>query len=281
MQNKALENTVYVLAAGAFGVFLRWLQLQLAFDENGLCGPSAFNVIVPVYLIVVAWALRRRIKQTLGTLTLPKDFSEALANPGRLYTGLRWLLGAVMALGGALMIRGSELEKQVVLLRVLGGLAILSGVCVPLYLGWANREIGSRRRALLCLFSFVPILLFGVWLVFDYVNNAINSVVWAFLIEVLTVSTLLVGFFRLAGFAYGQVQRRKTLFWLQFGTVVSIVALADGRSTGMQAVFLSAGLLLALADFILLKKLREKKREEEPPEPEKDPPPASIGFDRL
>ncbi len=286
MQNKALENTIYVLGAGAFGVFLRWLQLQLAFDENGLCGPSAFNVIVPLYLIVAAWALRRRIGQLLdGGLTLPKDFSEALGNPGRFYAFLRWALGALMALGGVLMIRGSEVEKQVFLLRLLGGLAILAGGCVPLYLGWANRELKPRRRGLLCLLALAPILLFAVWLVYDYVANAINSVVWAFLIEVLTVSTLMLAFFRLAGFAYEQVSLKRTLFWLQFGTVTSIVSLADGRSTGMQAVFLAAGLLLALADFILLRKLREKQKEEQkaeqPPEPEKIPHPASIGFDRL
>ena len=36
MQKKSLEITCYVAGAGAFGVFLRWLQDQLAFDENGL-----------------------------------------------------------------------------------------------------------------------------------------------------------------------------------------------------------------------------------------------------
>ena len=51
MHNKALENTVYVLAAGAFGVFVRWLQLQLAFDEKGLCGASIFHVIVPAFIL--------------------------------------------------------------------------------------------------------------------------------------------------------------------------------------------------------------------------------------
>ena len=33
MQKKSLEITCYVAGAGAFGVFLRWLQDQLAFDE--------------------------------------------------------------------------------------------------------------------------------------------------------------------------------------------------------------------------------------------------------
>ena len=33
---RALELTLYVIGAGAFGVFLRWLQDQTAFNELGL-----------------------------------------------------------------------------------------------------------------------------------------------------------------------------------------------------------------------------------------------------
>lgn len=283
MQNRALENTVFILAAGAFGVFLRWLQLQLAFDDNGLCGPSVFNVIVPLYLIVAAWLLRKRIHEMLRPLTLPKGYHEALENRGRLYLVLRWLAGTVMMLGGVLMIRGSEVERQVVLLRILGVLAILSGICVPLYLGLANRELKPRAERLLRLPALAPILLFSAWLVYDYVANAINSVVWAYLIEVAAVSTLLLAYFRLAGFAYRQFDRRRTLFWMQFGVVMSLVVVADERSTGMQAVFLGAGMLLAIADFILLRKLREKTVQEkaEPEEKKKEEPADDGGLERL
>ena len=41
---KSLELACYIGGAGAFGVFLRWLQLQLAFNELGLPDPSAFHV---------------------------------------------------------------------------------------------------------------------------------------------------------------------------------------------------------------------------------------------
>ena len=279
MQNRSLENTVYVLAAGAFGVFVRWLQLQLAFDDNGLCGPSVFNVIVPAFIIIVAWVIRRRIGQTLKELVLPEEYGEALENKGKFYAFLRWMLGAMMAAGGALVIRGSEVEKQVVMLRILGGLAILSGICFPIYLGWANRELKPRRRELLCLIALAPILLFALWLVYDYMTNAINSVVWGFLVEVLTVSALMLAFFRLAGFAYGQVQPKKTLFWIQFGVFMSLTVLADSRSMGMQIVFFAAGMMLTLADFILLKRLREKSEEERAAE--QKPTPFDGGIERL
>ena len=41
MRNKPLELTLYAAGAGAFGVFLRWLEDQLAFNELGLAEKSA------------------------------------------------------------------------------------------------------------------------------------------------------------------------------------------------------------------------------------------------
>lgn len=282
MQNRPLENTVYVLTAGAFGVFLRWLQLQLAFDDKGLCGPSIFNYIVPLFILVAAYVLRRRIRQMLsGELVLPTDYHEALANPGRFYAFLRWMAGLLMAAGGALVIRGSDLEKQKLLLRLIGGAAIAAGLSFPLFLGWANRKLKRFSRELLCLLCLLPILLFAVWLVYDYVDNAINSVIWAFLVEVLAVCVLMLAFFRLAGYAYGQADPKKTLFWLQFGVFMSMTALADSRSLGLQVIFFSAGLMLGLADFILLGKLREKTEESgEPKDPLYEPLP-NGGIEEL
>ena len=282
MHNKALEDSIYALAAGAFGVFLRWLQLQLAFDENGLCGQSVFNWIVPLFILAVAFVLRRRARDLLDSdYVLPDGFAESLANPGKAYAFFRWVPGALMMLGGALMIRSSEVARHVFMVRLLGALAILSGVCFPLLLTLANRELKDKRRWLLCLLSLPPILLFSAWLVFDYMENAINSVIWGYLIEVLAVSALLLGFYRLAGFAYGVVVRKKSLFWLQFGVVMSLIVLADERKTGMQAVFFAAGLMLLLADFIWLRKLHEKEPEKDAEEEAPAPAPASIGFEKL
>lgn len=283
MQNRSLENTVYVLTAGAFGVFLRWLQLQLAFDDQGLCGPNLFNVVVPLYIVIAAWVLRRRVRQLLGgSLILPADYCEALSFPGKFPTFLRWAIGLLMSAGGALVIRGSDVEKQKMLLRVIGVLAIAAGIGFPLYLGRANRKLKQKLRSLLCLLSLLPIALFGVWLVYDYISNAINSVVWAFLIEVLCVCTLMLSFFRLAGFIFGQVEAKKTLFWLQFGVFMSMVVLADSRSTGMQLIFASAGMMLALSDYILLKKLRDKTEEEaKEAKEDEDTPLPNGGMEKL
>ena len=51
MQKQALEKTCYVVGGGAFGVFIRWLQLQVAFNDEGLPDASAFNVLVPLAIL--------------------------------------------------------------------------------------------------------------------------------------------------------------------------------------------------------------------------------------
>ena len=62
MYKKPLEICCYVAGAGAFGVFFRWLQDQLAFDENGLNEKSFFNFLVPALVIAAVFLFRSFIK---------------------------------------------------------------------------------------------------------------------------------------------------------------------------------------------------------------------------
>ena len=43
---KSLELICYIAGAGAFGVFLRWMQLQLAFNELGLPEKSRVHAVL-------------------------------------------------------------------------------------------------------------------------------------------------------------------------------------------------------------------------------------------
>ena len=54
MQKKSLETSCYVCEAGAFGVFFRWLQDQMAFDEAGLADRSVVNYLVPLLVLAAA-----------------------------------------------------------------------------------------------------------------------------------------------------------------------------------------------------------------------------------
>ena len=109
MQKKPLEITCYVAGAGAFGVFFRWLQDQLAFDEAGLNEKSVFNLLVPVLVIAAALLFQRFLSDMKERrLCAPEDFCEALYNPGKLFAAARWAAGVVMIAGAGLLLISSE-----------------------------------------------------------------------------------------------------------------------------------------------------------------------------
>ena len=80
MYKKPLEISCYVAGAGAFGVFFRWLQDQLAFDENGLNEHSVFNLLVPAMVIASALVFRHFIRAMQD---------KRIAPPSRSCAGLR------------------------------------------------------------------------------------------------------------------------------------------------------------------------------------------------
>ena len=51
---KSLEIACYVGGAGAFGVFLRWMQHQMAFNELGLPEKSLFHPVLILFALAAA-----------------------------------------------------------------------------------------------------------------------------------------------------------------------------------------------------------------------------------
>ena len=130
MQKKSLEVSCYVCGAGAFGVFFRWLQDQMAFDDARLAERSVFNYLVPLLILAAALLFNRFIEQAKSEkLYIPRDYCQALRNEGKLYTLARWVCGLVMVLGGVLLISSCETDKDAKLMFILAGLAIASGLC--------------------------------------------------------------------------------------------------------------------------------------------------------
>ena len=70
--SKSLEVSCYVLGAGAFGVFFRWMQLQLAYNAEGLPDRSVWNFFIILLIAVAAgifWYFIRRNEK--AGLSLP------------------------------------------------------------------------------------------------------------------------------------------------------------------------------------------------------------------
>ena len=59
----ALETVCYVAGAGAFSVFIRWLQTMLAYNEEELVDASVFNILVPAIVLASALMFRSFIKK--------------------------------------------------------------------------------------------------------------------------------------------------------------------------------------------------------------------------
>jgi hypothetical protein len=287
MQKKSLEISCYVAGAGAFGVFFRWLQDQMAFDDSGLSERSVFNYLVPLFILAAALLFNRFIEQAKNEkLYIPTDYCQALRNEGKLYTFARWACGLIMVLGGLLLIAACEVDTNATMMYILAALAILSGLSFPLLLGGANDKYGKLRHPVLaCIATVFPILMYAEWLVLCYIQNALNSVVWSYLIEIVTAIVAMLAFFRVAGFAYTAAKTWQTLFAIMMGTMMCIMSLADDRYMGMHIIMLGAALQLLFYEWVLIKNMQEKKLkkkdsgEEEEPEPEPEISP--DGFERL
>ncbi len=258
MQKDALEKTCYVGGAGAFGVFIRWLQTQVAFNDEGLPDPSVFNVLLPLAILAAGAVFFFFVKRWRDRrYYLPSSFTKALHNDGLLYGALRWVVGALMCLGAIALFASSEADKNVGFYRVLSVLGLLSGASFPFILREANEE--EPRLKLVCALSAAPLLLFAVWLVTCYKVNSINGVVWAYGVEIVACCFLLLAFFRVAGFAYSSADAWHSLFFCMFAAFLAIVCLADARYMGMQLMLLSAAGMLMLYNWIMISNLKRKK----------------------
>lgn len=262
MYKKPLEITCYVAGAGAFGVFFRWLQDQLAFDELGLNEKSVFNFLVPVLFIAAALLFYHFVQAMRDRrIAVPEDFCRALYNPGKFFALLRWVAGFVMVAGALLLLVTTEADPHAEMIRVLCLLAALSGVAFPFVLGEANYDTFGHQGAVRFA-AMLPVAMFAFWLVLTYVQNQLNSVIWSYIVGMIAMMCAMMGFFRVGGYAFHAPNGYRALFSAMLGAAACITALADERYMGMQLILLAAAGMLLLYVWILvrnLEKLPQKK----------------------
>jgi len=272
MHKTSLEITSYVAGAGAFGVFFRWLQTQIAFDEKGLVGKSFCNVLVVLVILAAAFVFLRFVDRFKNRrFYLPEEFKDVFANSGKLFTVARWAIGALMFIGSMALLITCETDKNADFLRVLAALGALTGISFPFILSAPAKE--PFRNGLVCLYMFLPIATFAVWLLASYKANDINSVTWAYAVEIISICAAMIAFFRVAGFAFSSPSPWRSMFFAMFGAFMCIMCLADERNIGMQIMFLASAAMLLLYTWIIVSNL--KQRDPEVKIPTRD------GFDKL
>ena len=271
---KSLELACYIGGAGAFGVFLRWLQLQLAFNELGLPDPSAFHVLLIVYVIAAAlvflFFLNRYEKQRLS---VPDAFSAAFSHTGKLYVAARILSGLLVSAGGALLYMQTESDRNSADYRFIAVFAVLAGLAFILWMSCADRD-PLPNAWLLCVLSFIPMFFLAAWVVICYKVNTINSVAWSYVPELVSVAAAMFAFFRLGGYVFGRPRWKDCLFCCMFAAMLCLICLADERFLGMQIIFVGLAAELLLCCWVLVKNLQKG---EAPQKKEK----STGGFEAL
>ena len=273
---KSLELCCYVAGAGAFGVFLRWLQVQLAFNELGLPDRSTLHVVVVLFIAASAAVFYRFIRLfSRERMYLPDGFSEAFSNNGRLYQIIRIASGAVLCIGAVLLFMQTDTDKNSTDYRVIALLGLLSGVAFPFWLSSANRE-KQPNAWLLCVLAFAPMIWLAAWMVVCYKLNTINSVIWSFIIELGAVAVSMFAFFRLGGYVFRKPKWKHCLFFCMFSAMLCIMALADERYLGLQVMFLAIAIENLCCCWIMVRNLEQK--EAPPKAPRKE---TTGGFEEL
>ncbi len=272
LQMRALETCCYVIGAGAFGVFIRWLQNTAGTNDEGLYSQGAWVILVPLVLIAGAFVFVGMVRNfNKDRYYLDEDVPTALANGGKVYPVLRIVPGVIMGLGSLLLFAQCEVDTEALLLRIVAVLGFMTGISFPLLVKWYG-ETGHRPE-LMRLFAILPVTMFCAWLIATYKRNDINGVVWQYGVEVIAISAAICAFYRMAGFAFEAVKQSQILFSSFFGIFMLMITLGDERYMGQQFMLLGAAGMLLYMDWVLIVNMKQK-----------DPPMSyqpRDGFERL
>ena len=254
MQKQAWIYTMAGTVFGALTVMLRWLQVQMIFDEEtGLPTLHApiTTMLVAALLIVAAalWWLSGRMK----TDCAPAEPEDALALPHR-ETG--WILTAVAALAafGSVYLFFKEEDTLMKAAALLGLLSAPVLAMLPQLPRW-----GGFGAAL----SVLPVLFFCLWLVVFYKQNASNPILWSYGMEILAIAMCLLAVFRLSAYLFYRAKPRQTIFACMLALVTSLATLTDSASLGARAVLGGWGIGSAVMCWILINNFVPPVPEEE------------------
>lgn len=254
MRKKALTICCCTCVLAAFGAFFRWLQNQVSFEKDtGLAVPgSAWPYLVAAWIAVAAvvlgvQCLRLKNQQRMHQ---PETFAEVFGAPSRIAWIAACVFGGVMALGGIILLVSVPVQElQRPLLRILAVAAIAVGVTFPMQLRGAAAQEPSTGTVVI---AALPILLFAFWLIVSYKMNIVNPTISAYAVEVLALCAATIGFYQIAGFAFGRPKAVRSVFWCQFAAFLCLMTLSDSRYMGAQCMFAAAAGMLLLQSWLVI-----------------------------
>ena len=249
---------LFTCAAGAIGLFIRWLQLSSAFEPlTGLPihgAPASIAMAATIAVYAVALFIVMRTMKDAEKLT---EYKTALRGHSIFYPAAAVLLGIATIVAGLLMFPGTAGELRPGLWRLLAAAALLCGASYPVLALPSKRSGGD---ALTCLAALVPTIFFCIWLIVSYMSNAENPIVWAYATETLAISGATLGFYYCAGYAFGRPRPLSTAYFSHLGAFLCIVTLADDRAMPAQIMLAAAAAMLLLLSTTLIGNFEKARR---------------------
>ena len=231
------------VVGGAFGFFVRWLQLSTAFEPTtGLTrgGAAASRILIALCIVVAAVQLlyTLRARDRLPEAPGPEFFEGGSA----VYRFFCAAMGLLTAVGGVLLLIGAVRGSGGALAFFLALLAAFAGLCMTALSLSATAGVPMR-----CLCCTAPVLFLCFWMIVTYKENASNPAIWSFCMRILAIAANALGWFYLAGLAYGKPKSAALYFFCQLAPFLSILCLADSVSLGTKLALLCPSLLLLAA----------------------------------
>lgn len=263
MQKNALAITVSTVVMGVFGAFLRWLQDRTIFEaETGLAvRGAAISTVCALYFVLALIAMLALVVFWLRRYEKAPRAGAALRTRTALPAAAAWLLCAVFAVGGLMRMFSATEAASPQFQRIFGACAILAAACFPFLAG--GKE--GRPHPLGRLASAVLALFFCLWLVFCYVTNEQNPVLWSYAPEILAITASTLAFYYICCWHYDTAKPNAALLFVQAGVFLNLCILPDSRSKSATAMFAATALLLLLLEFLMVNNLRDPA---EAPKPE-------------
>ena len=259
MQKNALAVTVSTVVMGVFGAFLRWLQDRTIFEaETGLAARgAAISVVCAIYFALAFVAMLALVVFWLRRYEKAPEAGEALRVRTALPTAIAWALCAVFAVGGLMQMFSAAQSVSPQFQRIFGACAILAAACFPFLAGGKEgrpHAMGRLASAILALFSCL-------WLVFYYVVNEQNPVLWSYAPEILAITASTLAFYYVCRWHYGMAKPNAALLFVQMGAFLNLCILPDSRPASAAAMFAAASALLLTLEFLMVNNLREPAEE--------------------
>lgn len=256
MRKNALTISCYVCALGAFGAFFRWLQNQIFYDPvTGIMAAGVWNILIPLAIIAAALVFYFQIKKLLdGNLVPPMKLYDMFRGTTVIYPVASWIVAAITVIGGFSTISNVRLDAQSGLYTLIGIFAILSGIGFPLICTCAKRRFSPGFVSVLMT---APIILFSLWLIASYRQNATIASISVYAVEIITLCTCLGAFFYTAGYAYGRVNPIQSLFFTMLASFLCFMTMSDNRYAGLQLILCGALGMLIIEMWALVSNMRE------------------------